>query len=369
MVLSLLFAGCNSNKHGESNINSEATSTQNEKIVENQSKTLYDYAPTVDKYIGELLDKGIISYDTKISYDSDGKALNFIYKYKSDYSAIYSVILTYDSNRIITKICAGIIGYSITDEPLSVYLKNFPNSLYGKSNIIKYIELNGKKFFNDDWTSYKLNQSGIDYTFESSYDLNTGRYSYICIIEILPSYEVEDEHTKNNSTSSEIDVVDATDKSNETSSKTTNKANNSNNSGNSSSKTTKKNNDYKEANNISSSKSSCENGHQWKTVDTQTIHHDEVGHYQTVTHYQNYVYKYKCCNCGAVFNTQQLCEQHLETQNHWNMSYNGAYKDIYSFEQIYVDDPYTTQEWIVDEKAYDEIIKKYKCSICGEEKK
>lgn len=121
--------------------------------------------------------------------------------------------------------------------------------------------------------------------------------------------------------------------------------------------------------NSSSRKSNCENGHQWKTVDTQTIHHDEVGHYQTVTNYGNYVYKYKCCNCGAIFDTQAQCEEHLESQNHWNMSYNGAYKYTSSFKEIYVDDPYTTKEWIVDKKAYDEIITKYKCSVCGEEKK
>ena len=119
----------------------------------------------------------------------------------------------------------------------------------------------------------------------------------------------------------------------------------------------------------SSTSTSCRYGHQWEIVDTQTVHYDEVGHYQTVTHYGNYVNKYKCSKCSALFDTQEQCEAHLEGQNHWNMSYNGTYKYVSSYKLVSVEVPYTTEEWRVDKEAYDIITKTYKCSDCGVEKK
>lgn len=121
--------------------------------------------------------------------------------------------------------------------------------------------------------------------------------------------------------------------------------------------------------NASSTSTSCRYGHHWEIVDTKTVHYDEVGHYQTVTHYGNYVNKYKCGKCSALFDTKEQCEAHLEEQNHWNMSYNGTYKYVSSYKLVSVEVPYTTEEWRVDKEAYDIITKTYKCSDCGVEKK
>lgn len=111
--------------------------------------------------------------------------------------------------------------------------------------------------------------------------------------------------------------------------------------------------------NASSTSTSCRYGHQWEIVDTQTVHHDQVGHYDTV-YVSRLVTKYMCTYCKACFNSEKECEDHIEEQNHAIV---GWCREVVNSEK------YTTEEWRIDEEAYDDIITKYKCSDCGAEKK
>lgn len=111
--------------------------------------------------------------------------------------------------------------------------------------------------------------------------------------------------------------------------------------------------------------SECE--HNWVTQ-TQTVHHDEVGHYETVEK-QRKVTKYKCPVCYEKL--VSLDEYYTHFDNTHKPSYDGdpitILREQYTTESGY--EYYTMQEWVVDEEAYDEVvITGSNCSICGEEK-
>lgn len=111
----------------------------------------------------------------------------------------------------------------------------------------------------------------------------------------------------------------------------------------------------------------CANGHTWVAV-TETVHHDEVGHYETVEH-QRTVTKYKCPVCYKKFASLDLYYTHFDSVH--TPSYDGdpirALRNQYTTANEM--ETYTTNEWVVDTAAYDEtVVTGYKCSICGKTK-
>ena len=125
-------------------------------------------------------------------------------------------------------------------------------------------------------------------------------------------------------------------------------------------------------NNISSTTTTTNNAvnecnHNWVAI-TETVHHDEVGHYEMVEK-QRKVTKYKCPVCYEKF--ASLDEYYKHFDNTHKPSYDGdpitILREQYTTEKSY--EYYTTEEWVVDKEAYDEtVITGYKCSICEEEK-
>lgn len=104
--------------------------------------------------------------------------------------------------------------------------------------------------------------------------------------------------------------------------------------------------------------------HSW-VAQTTTVHHDEVGHYETVTVQEAYdetIYESRpvCNACGTVFTSVEEAAYHGIITEHGN----------YSIKKVAVDtkhhDAVTEQKWVVDQKAYDETVTTgYKCSVCG----
>lgn len=105
--------------------------------------------------------------------------------------------------------------------------------------------------------------------------------------------------------------------------------------------------------------------HSWEAV-YGTVHHDEVGHYETQTVSEAWdepVYEYKqvCSACGASFNTVD------EVGDHIIFTHDGL--AAYSSQRIQTNtvhhDAVTQEVWVVDQAAYDEqVITGYRCS-CG----
>lgn len=105
--------------------------------------------------------------------------------------------------------------------------------------------------------------------------------------------------------------------------------------------------------------------HNW-VAQTKTVHHDEVGHYETVTitaAWDEDIYEahYICNQCGYDAGTDaEAMGVHLFSGNCQN----------YSTKRVVVGtkhhDAVTEQKWVVDQKAYDETVTTgYKCSVCG----
>ncbi len=100
----------------------------------------------------------------------------------------------------------------------------------------------------------------------------------------------------------------------------------------------------------SSSSTSTTCDHDW-VAQTETVSHDEVGHYETTDVREG---RYVCNNCGASFTTV------TEVGNHCFDVCNGC---GYSVKSVVVG---TEQMWVVDQAAYTETVTTgYKCSKCG----
>lgn len=114
--------------------------------------------------------------------------------------------------------------------------------------------------------------------------------------------------------------------------------------------------------------------HTWVT-NTETVHHDEVGHYEDVVvgtrtvvdeeEYDEPVVKTEAvCSCGEILRTDYDFALHL-----------GFYPHSYGVEDVIVDyihhdavtheENITETQWIVDSPAWDETISITVCSGCG----
>ena len=108
----------------------------------------------------------------------------------------------------------------------------------------------------------------------------------------------------------------------------------------------------------------CE--HEWVEV-TETIHHDEVGHYETVTVKEAWDEKVWesvtiCNGCGMTFTGPNQVDDAIE---HCTFECKNGYHTEEKQVTIH-HDAVTEQRWVVDQNAYDETVTTgYKCSICG----
>lgn len=113
--------------------------------------------------------------------------------------------------------------------------------------------------------------------------------------------------------------------------------------------------------------SACAYGHKWVAI-TQTVHHDEVGHFEDVEK-TKFVTKFKCAVCYKKFDSLAMYYSHFD-RTHLPM-YEGDPINIYRelYEEVQETETYTTSEWVIDKAAYDETVTiGHKCSVCGEER-
>ena len=106
----------------------------------------------------------------------------------------------------------------------------------------------------------------------------------------------------------------------------------------------------------------CANGHNWIAI-TETIHHDEEGHYDMVEVKSES--KWYCCPiCGSEFTSLNSYYSHFDSSHLDPLE--ALLRGSYTQGTIPAE---YDEKWIVDKKAYDEIVTTgYKCEVCGKTK-
>ncbi len=110
-------------------------------------------------------------------------------------------------------------------------------------------------------------------------------------------------------------------------------------------------------------KKPCANGHDWLAV-TKTVHHEEKGHYETVQNGTKTVTQYKCAVCYKIHSSLSAYYTHFEDHLASSDPLVSILKDRY--ETVSKQEPVYKKEWVVDQKAYDEIVTVgRRCQRCG----
>lgn len=107
----------------------------------------------------------------------------------------------------------------------------------------------------------------------------------------------------------------------------------------------------------------CVGGHNWQAI-TETVEHDEIGHYEQVITGYNTVTIYKCAVCYGTFESLSAYYTHFEEHENSSDALVGIFRDRYETSTKRV--PVYGQTWVVDEEAYTEqVVVGHKCSVCG----
>lgn len=109
----------------------------------------------------------------------------------------------------------------------------------------------------------------------------------------------------------------------------------------------------------------CSSGHTW-VEQTETVHHEEEGHYEKVIVDYEEITTYICPQCDKEYKTYSSYSTHFD--KHIAEDINIKFlKD--SYETKFDSKPIYEEEWVVDKQAYDDkVVVGYKCSLCGETK-
>lgn len=106
-------------------------------------------------------------------------------------------------------------------------------------------------------------------------------------------------------------------------------------------------------------------GHGWQPI-TETIYHEEQGHYEEEEHYKE-VTKYRCFFCGYNNPTFDSLDTYY---SHYDSNHTGANINMREHYDTFEEwECYTETKWVVDVPAYDEtVVIGYVCTVCGKEK-
>lgn len=110
----------------------------------------------------------------------------------------------------------------------------------------------------------------------------------------------------------------------------------------------------------------CANGHAWTEL-WETVHHEEVGHYEEQETDAIRITVYKCALCYEKHESLDDYYTHFDTEHADTDSHIHVFRDRYEtdteFRSVY------GQVWVVDQEAWDEdVLTGYACRRCGEEK-
>ena len=217
------------------------------------------------------------------------------------------------------------------------------------------------------WTDIIAISAGISHTIGLKEDgtiVATGNNTYgECNVSDWKDISLgnADIHNDNPEINQETENTDI-DSKKDNNSEETNSTNNNSNHGSNNSSNNSSNADENYTANENTNLDPCANGHNWETI-TETVHHDEVGHYETVQEAKK-VIKYQCAVCYSRFDSQNEYYSHFDEEHGHDANLVIAFRERY--EQVDDWEYYDTQKWVIDQEAYDEtVITGYKCNVCG----
>jgi len=106
----------------------------------------------------------------------------------------------------------------------------------------------------------------------------------------------------------------------------------------------------------------CASGHDWEIL-TKTVHHEEEGHYETVTTEEK-VTLYRCALCYEPFTDLTAYYLHFDTHLANSDQLVEIFRERYETDTEYRE--VTKQVWVVDQPTYDETVTVgRRCQRCG----
>lgn len=332
--------------------------------------TLSDFMMSMDEYRAAYKASGMPVSDELIDFVDESCIL-----YKDDFTDTFVMAVNDmpDRNtfRVISCFSNGkILGYDYVMRPILLYLKDIPGALTDVQEITDRwdsVENTGAlgneivaEFAHNGITYYRSENSSRIYV-----EIKVDKFHEVYLAD-YPEFMTEsntqpsdDDIDTDNDAPEPSQSIQDTEDNNSNNDSTTNNTNNSNNS-NINSDSGKNNSASNSNSNVNSNP--CATGHDWVAI-TKTVHHDAVGHYETVQDAKK-VIKYQCAVCYNSFNSLDEYYSHFDQKHGYDNNLVAAFREQY--EKVEDWEYYDTQKWVVDQEAYDETVTTgYKCSVCG----
>lgn len=315
-------------------------------------RKLSDIMMTADEYKEAYKASGMPVSEDLIDVD-------MLYSDKLD-DTTFLVVVDAEEFKVLTKSAKGTYyGYDYMMGPMMLFLESVPGALKTTTEIIqRWDAAEEADSFMPDVKKAEFTYNGITYTRVTE---NGTRFMSI-EISVDKSYEIyladypEFMTGENNQTDDNNNTFPTNQENGNTN---TGDNENSNTGGNGNTNT----GDNENTNTGDNAEADlCANGHSWIEI-TNTVHHDEIGHYETVQDARE-VNKYQCAVCYSRFDSIEQYYTHFDETHSYDELLVGIYRDRY--ETVTDWEYYEKQEWVVDQEAYDEIIVTgYQCSVCG----
>lgn len=256
-------------------------------------------------------------------------------------------------NVLSTSALGKNFGYDYMMAPILLYLENIPGALTDIDEIVRRWNSTEERTTGNELTA-EFMHNGIVYTRATSYG-NGLRMTVF--IKVDPDYEVY-----------LADYPEFVDKANVQGTENDTSENNRAPASNPSESEHEQDNENMDTDQMETT-TPCKNGHTWLSI-TETVHHDEVGHYEDVLTGYESVDKYHCassdCDDSLWFYSLDELANHYATVHGITVSRDQMISMCYTDHEL---EPIYEKQWVVDSEAYDEtVITGYECSVCGKTK-
>lgn len=325
---------------------------------ESTKQTLGEFMMTLDEYKDAYKASDMPVSDDLIDLDTE----DFCIPYKDTPTNTFVMVFEKPTSATSSDLSYNVLstsglgknfGYDYMMGPILLYLENIPGALTDIDEIVSRWNSTEERTTGNELTA-EFMHNGIVYTRATSYG-NGLRMTVF--IKVDPDYEVY-----------LADYPEFTDKANVQGTENNTSENNGGPASNPPESEHEQDNENMDTAQMETT-NPCKNGHTWLSI-TETVHHDEVGHYEDVLTGYESVDKYHCassdCDDSLWFYSYDELSNHYATVHGITVSRDQMISMCYTDHEL---EPVYEKQWVVDSEAYDEtVITGYKCSVCGKTK-